>query len=426
MTEYLKSQWQRMSASTRIGLLCLTALAGIFGCWIVASVQSAEKGVEVLPQDYATFFGLDPKDPQSDPDGDGLTNLEESKLWTDPFSADTDCDGWNDSIDAVPVSRMYVRWGDSRFTKSDDLEYTWPPWALASYRTGGDWSTNDSRSCWHVPDPETNLTSLNIEVDRQILTNNAVCELTFFDHTNATLYVDLYDTNRTVVAEDLFGNLVTGSNVDTAIYLDIPFATYPEAVGICIRRGTGEATVYESLIYVDEDFDGLDAAQEAQLGTSDRVSNGGNAPAVRLPRVLVPRFPGERSASTNAAGNVDNGTNAVVTPVPSVANSVVYVDRQIGSDTLSGRATTVVGNDGPKKTICAGLAEAAANPGSTLVIKSGRYGENLNVAGKNISVVIQGNVDISGHSGNLNVPPPPVPPNPTNVVVGVRTNSVVN
>ena len=46
-------------------------------------------------------------------------------------------------------------------------------------------------------------------------------------------------------------------------------------------------------------------------------------------------------------------------------------DRQIGSDMFSGRAMAVAGNDGPKKTICAGLAEAGVNPGSTLIIRSG-------------------------------------------------------
>ena len=62
---------------------------------------------------------------------------------------DTDHDGFADSFDSNAVSRMYVPWGDPRYTQGDFTAYPWQPaWGLAAYRVGGDWST--SPACWYV------------------------------------------------------------------------------------------------------------------------------------------------------------------------------------------------------------------------------------------------------------------------------------
>jgi len=52
---------------------------------------------------------------------------------------------------------------------------------------------------------------------------------------------------------------------------------------------------------------------------------------------------------------------------------------------------------GPKRTIRAGLREAGG--GDTVVIREGRYAEDLDVAGRRISVRFAGNVDIHGPVG---------------------------
>ena len=52
-----------------------------------------------LPDDYERKVGLDPNDPSDaakDPDGDGLTNLQEFQAGTEPFAPDTDGDGLRD------------------------------------------------------------------------------------------------------------------------------------------------------------------------------------------------------------------------------------------------------------------------------------------------------------------------------------------
>ena len=78
-------------------------------------------------------------------------------------------------------------------------------------------------------------------------------------------------------------------------------------------------------------------------------------------------------------------------PLSSSRARIIYVDRKNGADRLTGRNAVVVGSDGPKKTIKAGLDEAVKD-GGTLIIKTGVYGESLNVSGRNVRIVIQGKV----------------------------------
>ncbi|MEZ5581653.1 MAG: putative Ig domain-containing protein [Candidatus Competibacteraceae bacterium] len=55
-----------------------------------------------MSDDFENANGLDPNDPTDallDPDDDGLTNLEESKLGTNPFNTDSDGDGVDDQTE---------------------------------------------------------------------------------------------------------------------------------------------------------------------------------------------------------------------------------------------------------------------------------------------------------------------------------------
>jgi hypothetical protein len=70
----------------------------------------------------------------------------------------------------------------------------------------------------------------------------------------------------------------------------------------------------------------------------------------------------------------------------------VFVDPR-GNDSHRGRIATCMANDGPKRTISAGLEEAES--GDTLVIHAGHYGEPLNTAGRGIALRIEGHVDLT-------------------------------
>ena len=57
-----------------------------------------------IPDQWEQQYGLDfqnPADAAEDPDGDGLTNLDEYLAGTDPFQADSDGDGYNDGFEKI-------------------------------------------------------------------------------------------------------------------------------------------------------------------------------------------------------------------------------------------------------------------------------------------------------------------------------------
>ena len=62
-----------------------------------------------MPNAWETKYGLDPNessDAGQDPDVDGLTNMEEYLLGTEPDNFDTDADGFGVGEDGWPLSRL--------------------------------------------------------------------------------------------------------------------------------------------------------------------------------------------------------------------------------------------------------------------------------------------------------------------------------
>ena len=79
-------------------------------------------------------------------------------------------------------------------------------------------------------------------------------------------------------------------------------------------------------------------------------------------------------------------------PPPPAGGRTIYVDSQAGDDSRSGATPAVSGKNGAKRTINAGLA--VTGPGDTLAIAKGTYSEDLNVAGRKISVRLAGHVNL--------------------------------
>ncbi|MFO7870510.1 MAG: hypothetical protein R6V03_03655 [Kiritimatiellia bacterium] len=268
MTQQTKRGKRRLSLVKKGSILLAPVILALA---VMIAYAFTDTDGDGMSDEYETFFGLDvnSNDASLNYDGDSLANIDEYAIWTDPYSADTDMDGWGDGADSSAVSRAWIDWGEAFFTSTNDYEYAAPDWWVASYKIGGAWNTN-TPPAWYVD--ATNASgagSLHIEVDRAKLTNDAVMALEYLDSTNASLYVDLYDATNGIVASNLYGDLLSGTLATNVDYLSIPFQTNANAVGIKIRRQTGEVTVYSSLVYVDLDGDGLDAEQEEQLGTSD-------------------------------------------------------------------------------------------------------------------------------------------------------------
>ena len=171
---------------------------------------------------------------------------------------------------------------------------------------------------------------------------------------------------------------------------------------------------------IDDNGNGIPDDREFFLAASMDATNAVPAlgPTQDAPAGVgpAPGVPGNRPSPST--------TNGVPVPAQTVFRKTIYVDQAHGDDALSGRSLTAAAGEGPKRTIRAGVAAAA--PGDRLVVKTGRYGESLNVAGRSIAVTIQGRVDLSGRTGPSKPPVvmPPVPPGPRSNVAAVVTGTL--
>jgi len=207
-----------------VSLVALVAVMGL----VALAVDSDNDG---MSDAYETLFSLNPTNPaDASLDSDGVTNLQESVLGTDPWRADTDLDGFQDNMDSNPVSRLVVRWGDpANFPTGGVYQYTGPAWWISAQARDGEWATNPLS--WHVPaSAGASVGGLDIVVDRQILTNNAVLSIDFLDTTNGSLYVSLLDsTTASVLVTDVCGNVMSGTGEWVHKLLYIPLADNPTA-----------------------------------------------------------------------------------------------------------------------------------------------------------------------------------------------------
>jgi hypothetical protein len=200
-------------------------------------------------------------------------------------------DGWLDSTDQQPVSRAVMNWGLPQYTTGNEFRYPAPAWWAGARKDNGDWITPQQlngqkngqkwefldaflaagfSNGWNVAaNRQPNTGRLIVTLDRANLVSNIVLQATVMDTTNSTLYVDLLSAAGQVVASDVVGNLLLGNGGALTVVHSIPLAAHPSASAIALRRGGGDVTVVRSVLYVDNDGDGLDDAQEAQLGTSD-------------------------------------------------------------------------------------------------------------------------------------------------------------
>lgn len=166
------------------------------------------------------------------------------------------------------AERAAIPWGNSACVTNDMVVASnAPAWLVAAYKTGGAWDTNVP--AWVVSSSDTNPAALHLELDRAVLTNNLRMGLGYVDSSNATLSVDLYNADEVIIASNLCPDVLTGTGCATSRVFNLPLTAYSNAVGILLRRVSGALSVSNTTLYIDEDGDGLDADQEAQLGSSD-------------------------------------------------------------------------------------------------------------------------------------------------------------
>jgi hypothetical protein len=244
----------------------LVVVALIVGGGIAFAVDTDNDG---MSDAYEAFFKLNATnalDATEDPDADTLANLAESALWTNPNDADTDADGFNDNVDHNPLSRAVILWGNPDFTEGDTYAYTGPDWWLGAGKSGGTWVDG---SCWELSAGEQG--KLYIDIDRSLMKSDLVVSLFHQNVAACTVYLDLGESDGTVFAEDLYGDIADGDgSQDLGLYM-LPLASYTNASRIIIDATAADESyiVWATTLYVDMDGDGLDADQETQVGTSD-------------------------------------------------------------------------------------------------------------------------------------------------------------
>ena len=220
----------------------------------------------------AAFFGLDTTAPgweQADADGDGIANRVELEQGTDPLSEDTDRDGFSDGKDQSPLSRVYIEWGSPFFTKGDTYRYPAPRWFVGAFQKGGRWKAEEPNG-WQADDEAVPRGGrLAIVVNPELADANLAVELELEDEAGSDLRAGLIDGEGAYVAQDLAGNLIGGKDGTKTVAFTAPFADNADSVALVLSRKGGKVTVYRTMLYVDEDGDGLDREQEEQLSSSD-------------------------------------------------------------------------------------------------------------------------------------------------------------
>ncbi len=151
---------------------------------------------------------------------------------------------------------------------------------------------------------------------------------------------------------------------------------------------------------VDTDGDGTADAREKQ---ATEALDGSRGVAIASISSEVLATASEETVNPQAGTNapVSKGTNMIAREPPQcILGRIIYVDRNRGKDHYSGRVPTATSSDGPKRSIAAGLSTARA--GDTLVIREGSYHENMDISGRDVTVSVEGNVDVLGVAAGVN------------------------
>jgi len=241
------------------------------GVGIAIAVDTDNDG---MSDAYENFFNLNPTnstDAAENRDSDLLDNLAESGLWTNPDVADTDCDGFPDHADDNPLSRAVVFWGHPGFTTGNDYDYTGPAWWTGAGKNGGIWSSN----AWHLGAGETG--AVHMAVDTSLLANDLMLDLVFGDTSNSVVALQLLDDQLSVLS-NLAADITSGTQEQVKKHYAVPLTAYANASIISLSAGSNAGTfsLHTSILYIDEDADGLDADQEQQVGTLDTDSDTDN------------------------------------------------------------------------------------------------------------------------------------------------------
>jgi hypothetical protein len=246
----------------KIRLAALLLLAGVSCLFMFVHASSPEDDLDGdgMSDSFERFFGLnvDVDDSAADPDSDRLENLGESLAGTDPFSPDTDLDGWTDGIDKNPVSRAVYLWGDPRFTFGNTNLYVRPAWASFGLAAGGA-ATDDPVSAWELETPQDRLL---LYLDRGVVSNDLWVAVA----ASGPVSAGLLDSNLVALTVPVS---LEGS-VETWQTNRLPLSAWPAARAVALQSTQNVVRVSVSVLYSEEyddsDNDGIPDAWETRHG----------------------------------------------------------------------------------------------------------------------------------------------------------------
>ena len=272
----MKKRRFEKSGGRRGRLVRLLATVSAASLLLAFYTGGADEDGDGMPDAFERFFGLSVgvDDSADDPDGDGLDNLAESAAGTDPFSADTDLDGWDDREDADPVSRAVYLWGDPRFTYGVTNHYTRPAWASFGLADGGEPFTGGAYAYgWLLDEPGDRLL---MSIDRSLVSNDLWLAVAASGFESSPFMASVLDSNLVALTEPV----ALGDAFPPWQTNRLPLSAWPGASVIALHSAEGGAAVAVSVLYEDSDGDGLDDAQNAQLNAGDGEPPDGLPPAV--------------------------------------------------------------------------------------------------------------------------------------------------
>ena len=219
---------------------------------------------------------LNKTDPGSDPDNDedGIPDEEELALYgTNPYSSDTDMDGWSDGVDPNPRSQAVIDFGDSE-GYADGLykkDY-WPDWMdRVEVTTKADWDMEASAYIAPSSLPTycgTPFIYLNTEtIQDKDLRLLAMVELTG----SGTIYFQLRNAAGSNLINNFLGHPYNGqyltfirtSNLPAngLISVRVPLSATSDGSVVKLHRYYGNVIWKDAVLYVDADHDGIDDTQ---------------------------------------------------------------------------------------------------------------------------------------------------------------------
>ena len=253
-----------------------------------------------MPEWFDLFLGGSPEPwaSDADPDGDGLDNLAECALMSDPLNPDTDLDGWPDSADDDPLSRAVYLWGEPRFTRGPTNRYARPLWALHGLADGGlPYAGGEYGCAWSLGGPDDALLML---LAPGAVSNDLWLAVAASGALPGALSAGILDSNLV----ELAGPFPLAAAAGPWLTNRLPLSAYAGAGAVSLRSLSGGAEVVASALYIDSDGDGFEDGQNEQIDAA-----GAGIPDTP-PTVsgLVPGAAAARSAETNEPPEEGSGT----------------------------------------------------------------------------------------------------------------------